>query len=129
MLRSSFLVFLGGWIAWFLLDKPAGLQSGFPGSSDDVLGHFQYAFDMLKAGYPAMAFVFIWKQHYLLLSLLGGALLGVLSGVVGDWLGRRRMRRLVLPAGVQRKQQAAGAPEPASAPAPGDDSVGNQRVE
>ena len=53
---------------------------------------------MLKAGYPKVAYVYIWNAHYLLLSILGGLLLALITGVLSDALGRRRMRRLVLPA-------------------------------
>ena len=91
MLRSSFVIFICGWVVWFMLDKPGAVQFSFPERSDDLLGNFQYAFDMLKAGYPQLAFIFIWKQHYIVLSLLCGALLAVSAGALGDFLGRRRI--------------------------------------
>ncbi len=43
-----------------MLDKPAAVQFSPPDRSDDLLGNFQYAFDMLKAGYPRLGFIFIW---------------------------------------------------------------------
>jgi hypothetical protein len=97
MLRSSFLVFIAGWIAWFWIDKPDTHQFRMPEPGDSILGNFQTAFDMLKAGYFDMSFVYIWNAHYLLLSLLGGALLAVTYSGLGDYLGRRRMRRHFLP--------------------------------
>jgi hypothetical protein len=97
MLRGSFVVFIAGWIAWFWIDKPDVRQFRMPESGDSILGNFQTAFDMLKAGYFDMSFVYIWNAHYLLLSLLGGALLAVIYGGLADYLGRRRMRRLFLP--------------------------------
>ena len=97
-----------------MMDKPGAVQFSFPERSDDLLGNFQYAFDMLKAGYPDLAFMFIWKQHYIVLSLLCGALLAVAAGSVSDYLGRRRMRRLVLPDRITRKgvSEEQGEPGP-----------------
>ena len=95
-----------------MMDKPGAVQFSFPERSDDLLGNFQYAFDMLKAGFPGLAFIFIWKQHYIVLSLLGGALLAVATGYVGDLLGRRRMRKLVLPDRINRKDEADKQAEP-----------------
>ncbi len=112
MLRSSFLIFVCGWIAWFMMDKPGAVQFSFPERSDDLLGNFQYAFDMLKAGYPDLAFIFIWKHHYIVLSLLCGALLAVAAGSVSDYLGRRRMRKLVLPGAVARRDVPADTKQP-----------------
>ncbi len=131
MLRSSFLVFICGWVLWFMLDKPGAVQFSFPERSDDLLGNFQYAFDMLKAGYPGLAFIFIWKQHYIVLSLLCGALLAVAAGTLGDFLGRRRMRRLVLPGAARRSDasDSTGGSGPATAPTDNPDLVGDKRVE
>jgi len=97
MLRSTFLVFIAGWIAWFWIDKPDSRQFRMPETGDNMLGNFQTAFDMLKAGYADMAFVYLWSAHYLVLSLLGGILLAVVYGAINDHLGRRRMRRHFLP--------------------------------
>jgi len=104
MLRSTFLVFIAGWIAWFWIDKPDTRQFRMPESGDSMLENFQIAFDMLKAGYVDMSFVYLWNAHYLVLSLLGGALLAAVAGGLGDYLGRRRMRRHFLP---PVRQQAA----------------------
>jgi len=97
MLRSAFLVFLAGWAVRFLIDKPPAGQLGLPKASESMLENFQISFDMLKAGHLDMAYVFIWDAHYLVLSLLGGLLAGLLFGMVSDHLGRRRMRRHFLP--------------------------------
>jgi hypothetical protein len=113
-----------------MLDKPAPAQFSFPERDDELLGNFQYAFDMLKAGYADFAFIFIWKQHYIVLSLLGGVLFAMLAGSVSDYLGRRRMRKLVLPGSIKRKDsQIEGEPGPAAAPARDRDLVGDKRVE
>ena len=105
MLRSAFVVFLVGWTLRFLIDKPPAGQLGLPEASDSMLDNFQQSFDMLKAGHLDMAYVFIWDAHYLVLSLLGGVLLGLLFGMVSDQLGRRRMRRNFLPP-VHKKESA-----------------------
>ncbi len=95
MLRSSFLVFIAGWIAWFWIDKPPG---GLPRPADSLLENFQLAFNILKSGHPVIAWLYIWHAHYLILSLLGGLLLAVLTGVVADQIARRRLRKHFLPA-------------------------------
>ena len=93
MLRSAFIVFVAGWLLWFSIDKPPVGQLGLPKVSDSITENFQRAFNMLKAGHPDVAFVYIWDAHYILLSLLGGVLVAVVYGSVSDSLGRRRMRR------------------------------------
>ena len=113
-----------------MLDKPAAVQVSFPERSDDLLGNFQYAFDMLKAGYPWLGFIFIWKQHYIVLSLLGGAILAVLAGSVSDLLRRRRRRRVVLPGtGFERRSNTERKPGPQATPAGNGDLVGDKRIE
>ena len=130
MLRSAFIVFIAGWVLWFLLDKPGAVQFSFPERSDDLLGNFQYAFDLLKAGYPQLGFIFIWKQHYIILSLLGGVMVAMLAGGVRDLLRRRRMHRLVLPGPVQQQQNGADRqPGPQATPTENDKLVGDKRVE
>jgi hypothetical protein len=118
MLRSTFLVFIAGWIVWFWIDKPDARQFRMPEPGDSMLDNFQLAFDMLKAGYIDMSFVYLWNAHYLVLSLLGGALLAAIYGGVSDYLGRRRMRRHFLPPARQPVPPAADAPpDPRPGPA------------
>jgi len=112
-----------------MMDKPGPVQFSLPERSDELLGNFQHAFDMLKAGYADFAFIFIWKQHYIVLSLLGGALFAMLAGSVSDYLGRRRMRKLILPRSVRKEESKQNEPGPASAPARERDLVGDKRVE
>ncbi|HYQ73203.1 MAG TPA: hypothetical protein VET88_14900 [Gammaproteobacteria bacterium] len=109
MLRSTFLVFIAGWVVWFWIDKPDPRQFRMPGTADSMLENFQTAFDMLKAGYVDLAFVYLWDTHYLVLSVLGGALLAVLTSVLADYLGRRRMRRHFMPP-VRQTPAAADKP-------------------
>ena len=110
MLRSTFIIFLAGWTLRFLIDKPPAGQLGLPKVSDSMIDNFQQSFDMLKAGHLDMAYVFIWDAHYLLLSLLGGLLLSVAVGLISDQLGRRRMRKLVLPS-IRKKPASPDEPE------------------
>ena len=112
MLRSAFVVFLLGWVIWFSIDKPPPGQLQMPPVSDSLTENFQVAFDLLQAGYLDVSFVYIWKAHYLLLSLLGGALTAVLYGALSDYLSRRRMRRNFMP--PVRKQQDADEKDSAS---------------
>ena len=64
MLRSTFIVFITGWVAWFALDKPRPGPAPLPRASDQLLDNFQLAFDMLQAGEWEYAFIFIWHAHY-----------------------------------------------------------------
>lgn len=122
MLRNAFIVFLLGWMGWFWIDKPPLDQQRLPDVSDSLIENFQAAFNILKAGYPEVAFVYIWNAHYLLLSLAGGVLLSVSIGAVSDALSRRRMRRLIMPpAPVARTDHRKDDPS-AQPPAPTDES-------
>jgi hypothetical protein len=76
MLRNAFIVFLLGWVTWFWIDKPPPEQQHLPEVSDSLVENFQVAFDMVKAGYPKVAFVYIWNAHYLL-HLGDGACAGI----------------------------------------------------
>jgi hypothetical protein len=107
MLRASFLVFIAGWVVWFLLDK-SGVA--LPGKADSLLQNFQLGFDMLRAGYPGAAFLFLWQAHFLVLSLLGGILLAMLAGALIDSAGRRRLRNLMFPRRSQGGRQSREEP-------------------
>ena len=128
MLRSSFVIFVCGWIAWFMLDKSAASQFNFPSGGGRMSGNFQLAVDMLKTGYPSMGFIYLWKHHYIILSLLGGAMTAVVIGSVGDYLGRRRMRKLILPQAVRvhTVQATETEPGPVSAPVPATGTPGSK---
>ena len=109
MFRSMLFVFIAGWVAWFWIDKPDPRAYPLPPVSDSVVQNFQRAFDMLKGGFPDLAYLYIWNAHYLILSLLGGLLLLALFQGVSRVLGRRRMRRQYLP--PQRGEQAQQPPQ------------------
>jgi hypothetical protein len=115
MFRSTFLVFIAGWITWFWIDKPRGGPRALPPAGDSLVGNFQQAFDILKAGQPKLAFVYIWSAHYIVISLLGGILLtGAYNGIAG-YLARRRMRGHFAPPPAR---PATPAEKPAAPQAP-----------
>ena len=120
MLRSAFIVFITGWLVWFAIDKPPVGQLGLPQASDSIAENFQRAFNMLKAGHPEVAYVYLWDAHYLLLSLIGGILVAVVYGSISDVLGRRRMRRHFRPPERVEKAAAAGEGPPEQSHAPAD---------
>jgi hypothetical protein len=122
MLRNAFIIFLLGWMTWFWVDKPPAEQQRLPEVSDSLVEDFQVAFNIVKAGYPEVAFVYIWKAHYLLLSLLGGVLLAVITGVVSDVLSRRRMRRRIMPPAAVARETGSKATLPEQSSAPTDKS-------
>lgn len=122
MLRSAFIVFIAGWVLWFWLDKPAQGRFRMPQVSDSLVENFQNAFDMLKAGYLDMAFVYIWDAHYIVLSLLGGAILAVSYGGVADYLARKRMRRHFMPPAPEVRKPAADEKSPGPPATPADNS-------
>lgn len=100
MLYHSFFVFIAGWSIWFAIDKhPASLGTLVPGDLGDLLDNFQLAFDMLKAGYLKASYVFIWKAHYIVLSLIGGLTTSMIFQSVSNLMRRRKLRRVMWPEG------------------------------
>ena len=97
MFRGFVLVFLLGWATWFWLDKSPALMQSLPRAEDDLLANFQVAFNILKEGHLQPAFIFIWRNHYLLLSLLGGLLVSMGWQSILAALSRRRLRKLYIP--------------------------------
>ncbi len=93
MLKGIFLVFIAGWVAWFWIDKPPAGQFGLPPASDSLVENFQRSIDLLKAGYPDMAYLYIWHAHYLILSAVFGILVAVAFRTISDHLARKRLQR------------------------------------
>lgn len=91
MLRSAFIVFIAGWIAWFWLDKPpARGPFRLPEATDSLPENFQQAFDILKAGQTGLAFVYISPAHYIILSLLGRAIIGMACQSIARYFSYHR---------------------------------------
>ena len=97
MFRGVIFVFLLGWAIYFWLDKPPALMESMPRQQDELITDFQIAFDILKQGHLHPAFIFIWRSHYILLSLLGGLLVSLGWQSISAALSRRRLRRLYVP--------------------------------
>ena len=98
MFNFSIIVFVIGWVLWFFIDKhPASLGLIVPGELDTMLANFQLAFDLLSAGYLRAAFVFIWKAHYLVLSIITALLISALREAISNVLRRRHLRQVMWP--------------------------------
>ena len=98
MIRHSVFVFILGWVLWFAIEKhPASLGAIVPGETGRLLGNFQLAFDMVKAGYPKAAFVFLWQEHYVVLSIIAGLVSSFTFQAVSDSLRRRKLREVMRP--------------------------------
>lgn len=92
MLHNSLITFIFGWIIWFWIDKPRSGLERFLQADDSMLVNFQRFFDLLKSGYIAQSYIYIWNTHYLVLSLIGGVLMSVLYNLFSTYLMRRRVR-------------------------------------
>jgi len=91
-------MFIAGWVLWFVIDKhPASLGVYVPGESGNLLNNFQLAFDMMKAGYLKAAFVFLWKTHYLVLSLVAGLVSSMVFQTISNSMRRRKLRQVMRP--------------------------------
>lgn len=109
MLRSALFVFILGWTTWFWLDKPRAGDSILPPEAGSTLDNLQHALDILKAGSPELAFIYIWNAHYIILSLLGGAILTVVISSITDAWSRRRQRKLIAP---EKRSSGSGQQDP-----------------
>jgi hypothetical protein len=90
------IIFVIGWVLWFFIDKnPASLGVVVPEELSTLLENFQLAFDMMSAGYLSASFVFIWKAHYIVLSLITSLLLSAVYGGITNVLRRRHLRQLM----------------------------------
>jgi hypothetical protein len=103
MFTGIFLVFIGGWLTWFWIDKPPAGQFRLPPPGDSMVEDFQRSIDLLKAGHPDMAYVYIWHAHYLVLSVVFGILVAVVFRTVADHLSRKSRRRQYYPPPVAGK--------------------------
>jgi len=98
MLNHSIFMFIIGWVLWFVIDKqPASLGAIVPGDVGSLLDNFQLAFDMLKAGYLKASYVFIWKEHYIVLSLIAGLMSSIIFQAVSNALRRRKLHQVMWP--------------------------------
>ena len=98
MFNFSIIIVVTGWVLWFFIDKhPASLGVIVPAESDTMLANFQLAFDMLTAGYLRASYVFIWKAHYIILSIIAALLISALREATSNILRRRHLRQVMWP--------------------------------
>ena len=105
MLRNSFIAFITGWVLWFWIDKPRSGLDQFLQTDDSMLMNFQRAFDLLKSGYLAQSYIYIWNAHYIVLSLIFGILFGVLYGFISDYIRHKRMRGILFPSSLIKQKK------------------------
>ena len=105
MFRGTLVAFVLGWVTWLWIDKNPALLGPLPYPQDGSLLHnFQIAIDLLKQLRFKAAFIYIWKAHYLVLSLALGLLLGMLGASVRSAWSRRRLMRLYVPGRKQPEE-------------------------
>ncbi len=98
MLNFSIIIFVIGWVLWFLIDKhPASLGTMVPTALDSMLKNFQLAFDMLTAGYFRASYVFIWQEHYIVLTIIFALLISAIAQMISAVFRRRHLRQLMWP--------------------------------
>ena len=68
-----------------------------PEELDTLLDNFQLAFDMLTAGYLRASFVFIWKAHYIVISIITALLISALREAISNVFRRRHLRQVMWP--------------------------------
>lgn len=98
MLRGALLAFVLGWALWLWIDKNPATLGPLPMPVDGAyLQNFQVTVDLLKHGRVTAAFVYIWKAHFIVLSLAVGLLLGMALNAAGRRISRKRWLKLYLP--------------------------------
>lgn len=94
-------------MVWFWLDK-APMPPAISNADSPLLVNFQFAVDLAKRGYVSEAYAFIWRAHYLVLSILGGLLASMAYSVLSRAVARRRYRLPRRPQPV--RQEGADVP-------------------
>jgi len=103
MLRGTLLAFIGGWIIWFWIDKNPLALGPLPYPADgNYLHNFQVTVDLLKQSRIKAAYVFLWKAHYVVLSLAIGFLSAIVITSITRTLSRNKLRRMYAGSGKAR---------------------------
>ena len=98
MFNTSIIVFITAWALWFLIDKnPSSLGVVLPNETDTMLDNFQLAFDLLSAGFLSASFVFIWKAHYIVLSIILALVISAVYESISKVYRRRNLRQIMSP--------------------------------
>ena len=119
IVRTYALVFIAGWVVWFLLDKsapvvplPAPAPYGTaqypvfptaprqPPSGGDMVQTFQYSVDLLRRGRYQQGFVYLWRRESWILTAVITLLLSFLLPGIGRSIRRWRSRRATNSKGV-----------------------------
>jgi len=96
--NHTIFMFIAGWALWFSIDKhPISLGVMPPAELDSMIGNFQLAFDMMSDGFIKASYVFIWKEHFIVASIIAGLLSSAIFQSTSNILRRRRLRRVMLP--------------------------------
>ena len=107
MFRGTLLAFILGWGIWLWIDKNPATLGALPYPRDgEFLQNFQVTIDLVKQVRFKAAFIYIWKAHYLVLSLAFGLLLGILGNTLVSTWSRRRLIKLYVP--DKKKAEDAG---------------------
>jgi hypothetical protein len=98
MFNHTIFMFIAGWALWFSIDKhPMSLGVMLPGELDSMIDNFQLAFDMMSDGFIKASYVFIWKSHFIIVSIIAGLLSTAIFQSISNILRRRRLRQVMLP--------------------------------
>jgi len=98
MLRGFAIAFVAGWLLWFWIDKsPSEFSRLSQPRGGQYAADFQVAVDLVRTGRFTMAYVYIWKAHFVVLSAAVGLLIHVLFEAIARSLSRRRLIRLYVP--------------------------------
>jgi hypothetical protein len=112
MFNFAIIVFVAGWALWFLIDKnPASLGVIVPGEFDSMLDNFQVAFDLLTAGFLRASFVFIWKAHYIVITVITALLISALHQSIFSVFHRRHLRQMIWPKKLSSDKHDKQKPE------------------
>lgn len=107
MLRGALLVFVCGWVIWFWIDKNPAVLGPVPWPADGGYAqNFQTAFDLVRQARFKAAFVYLWKAHFIVLSLGVGLVIGMGLNAVSRTLSRNRLIKLYLPDRRTRDKKA-----------------------
>ena len=111
MFNTSIIVFITVWALWFLIDKhPSSLGLVLPNESEAMLDNFQLAFDLLSAGFLSASFVYIWKAHYIVLTIIFSLVISVVYVSVSKVYKRRNLRQIMSPHNIKNTKNKKEQP-------------------
>ncbi len=106
MSRGIIIAFVAGWLLWFWIDKTSFEYSRLPQPrAGQYIADFQTAVDLARSGRYATAYVFLWKAHFIVLSIGVGLLINMILDGIARALNRRKLTKLYVPHGKQGQQK------------------------